>query len=86
MRDAQSNFDQVISFSGEKIGGLDVTNALGIAGVDVLSKTIKAIGKRAKSDARGRRRPDRARSRPEKFLPRRAWSFSRPACLQGRGR
>jgi DNA polymerase-3 subunit gamma/tau len=27
MRDAQSNFDQVISFSGEKITSADVTNA-----------------------------------------------------------
>lgn len=43
MRDAQSNFDQVISFSGEKIAAKDVTNALGFAGVDVLSKVISAI-------------------------------------------
>ena len=46
MRDAQSNFDQVISFSGEKIEAQDVTNALGFAGVDVLSKTIEAIVER----------------------------------------
>src|SRR6476646_8882594 len=46
MRDAQSNFDQVISFSGEKIEAQDVTNALGFAGVDVLSKTIEAIAAR----------------------------------------
>lgn len=44
MRDAQSNFDQVISFSGEKIGAGDVTNALGFAGVDILKKTVGAIG------------------------------------------
>ncbi len=43
MRDAQSNFDQVISFSGEKITAPDVTNALGFAGVEVLSKVIAAI-------------------------------------------
>ena len=43
MRDAQSNFDQVISFSGEKIGAQDVTNALGFAGVDILKKTVGAI-------------------------------------------
>jgi DNA polymerase-3 subunit gamma/tau len=43
MRDAQSNFDQVISFSGERIEASDVTNALGFAGVDILSKTIEAI-------------------------------------------
>jgi len=46
MRDAQSNFDQVISFSGERIEAMDVTNALGFAGVDVLSKTIEAIDAR----------------------------------------
>ena len=43
MRDAQSNFDQVISFSGERITAADVTNALGFAGVEVLSKVIAAI-------------------------------------------
>ncbi|HRI05123.1 MAG TPA: DNA polymerase III subunit gamma/tau [Pyrinomonadaceae bacterium] len=43
MRDAQSNFDQVISFSGEHITAPDVTNALGFAGVEVLSKVISAI-------------------------------------------
>ncbi len=46
MRDAQSNFDQVISFSGEKIGAAEVTNALGFAGVDILKKTIGAIAER----------------------------------------
>lgn len=46
MRDAQSNFDQVISFSGDRIEAMDVTNALGFAGVDVLSKTIDAIATR----------------------------------------
>lgn len=46
MRDAQSNFDQVISFSGEKIGAAEVTNALGFAGVDILKKTIGAISER----------------------------------------
>ncbi len=43
MRDAQSNFDQVISFSGKHIKAPDVTNALGFAGVEVLSKVISAI-------------------------------------------
>ena len=43
MRDAQSNFDQVISFSGEKIAAQDVTNALGFAGVEILAKTIGAL-------------------------------------------
>jgi DNA polymerase-3 subunit gamma/tau len=46
MRDAQSNFDQVISFSGDKITPVDVTSALGFAGVDVLTKTINAIAGR----------------------------------------
>jgi len=43
MRDAQSNFDQVISFSGEQIEAQDVTKALGSAGVEVLSSVIKSI-------------------------------------------
>lgn len=48
MRDAQSAFDQVISFSGETIEVKDVTNALGIAGSEMLTKTITAIsGKKA---------------------------------------
>jgi DNA polymerase-3 subunit gamma/tau len=43
MRDAQSAFDQVISFSGEKIEVEDVVNALGIAGVDILIRAVKGI-------------------------------------------
>lgn len=43
MRDAQSNFDQVISFSGEKIGVTDVTGALGLASAEMLTRVIKAI-------------------------------------------
>jgi DNA polymerase-3 subunit gamma/tau len=43
MRDAQSNFDQVISFSGEKISIADVSNALGIASTDMLTQVLKAI-------------------------------------------
>ncbi|MFN0278569.1 MAG: DNA polymerase III subunit gamma/tau [Pyrinomonadaceae bacterium] len=46
MRDAQSNFDQVISFSSDKISAADVTNALGFAGVEILTKTINAISER----------------------------------------
>lgn len=46
MRDAQSNFDQVISFSGEKISAADVTGALGFAGSEILAKTVAAIGER----------------------------------------
>jgi DNA polymerase-3 subunit gamma/tau len=43
MRDAQSNFDQVISFSGEHIESKDVVTALGLAGSEMLIKTAKAI-------------------------------------------
>ena len=43
MRDAQSNFDQVISFAGSKIAPPDVANALGIAGVEMLIKTVEAV-------------------------------------------
>jgi DNA polymerase III gamma/tau subunit len=46
MRDAQSNFDQVISFSGEKIGTDEVINALGMASAEMLTKTILAISDR----------------------------------------
>lgn len=46
MRDAQSNFDQVISFSGEKIGVADVSNALGIASVEMLTKVLTAIAEK----------------------------------------
>ncbi len=44
MRDAQSNFDQVISFSGDRIETKDVVGALGIASAESLMQTIKAIG------------------------------------------
>ncbi len=43
MRDAQSNFDQVISFSGESIDVLDVSKALGIAGAEMLTRIVTAI-------------------------------------------
>jgi DNA polymerase-3 subunit gamma/tau len=43
MRDAQSNFDQVISFSTGNIEVEDVTRALGMAGRDTLIKSIQAI-------------------------------------------
>ena len=46
MRDAQSNFDQVISFTDGKISAEDVSNALGIASIDILSATVKAIAAR----------------------------------------
>lgn len=46
MRDAQSHFDQVISFSGEKIDTEDVIKALGIASAENLTKTIQAISEK----------------------------------------
>ena len=43
MRDAQSNFDQVISFSTGAIGEDDVTSALGLASVTLLMRTLDGI-------------------------------------------
>jgi DNA polymerase III subunit gamma/tau len=43
MRDAQSAFDQVISFSGSKIKKEDVEMALGVAGADILIRVINGI-------------------------------------------
>jgi len=46
MRDAQSNFDQVISFSGEKIDVPEVTRALGLAGSEMLVRILRAISEK----------------------------------------
>lgn len=43
MRDAQSAFDQVISFAGEKIKKEDVEMALGVAGADILLRVVEGI-------------------------------------------
>ena len=43
MRDAQSNFDQVISFSGEKISIDDVSTALGLASGEVIGRIIDSL-------------------------------------------
>jgi DNA polymerase-3 subunit gamma/tau len=43
MRDAQSNFDQVISFAGTRIEVDDVLNALGLASVDMLTRVLGAV-------------------------------------------
>ncbi|MEP6923936.1 MAG: DNA polymerase III subunit gamma/tau [Pyrinomonadaceae bacterium] len=51
MRDAQSAFDQVISFSGERIETADVTNALGIAETDLLNRVIAAIAGQSPADS-----------------------------------
>jgi DNA polymerase-3 subunit gamma/tau len=50
MRDAQSNFDQVISFSGEKIETKDVVTALGLAGSEMLMKTVRAVAENKPAD------------------------------------
>ena len=51
MRDAQSNFDQVISFSGEKIEVKDVTNALGLASAEMLTRISNAIAENNPKEA-----------------------------------
>jgi DNA polymerase-3 subunit gamma/tau len=51
MRDAQSAFDQVISFSGTKIKAEDVETALGIAGAEMLSRVVQGIGENRPAEA-----------------------------------
>jgi len=51
MRDAQSAFDQVISFAGEKIKTGDVEKALGIAGADVLARVVTGIAENKPAEA-----------------------------------
>ncbi|MEZ5345375.1 MAG: DNA polymerase III subunit gamma/tau [Pyrinomonadaceae bacterium] len=51
MRDAQSNFDQVISFSGERIDTEDVIVALGIASAENLIRTIGSIADKDSASA-----------------------------------
>jgi DNA polymerase-3 subunit gamma/tau len=51
MRDAQSAFDQVISFAGEKITKEDVEMALGIAGADILIRVVNGIANNQPSEA-----------------------------------
>ena len=46
MRDAQSAFDQVISFAGKEIRDADVTAALGIIGSQTLNGFVQAIADR----------------------------------------
>ena len=43
MRDAQSAFDQVISFAGNEIKTEEVEKALGIAGADILARVVNGI-------------------------------------------
>lgn len=51
MRDAQSNFDQVISFSGDRIEVPDVANALGLASAEMLVRIVTAIAHNQPSEA-----------------------------------
>lgn len=51
MRDAQSAFDQVISFAGAEIKKADVELALGVAGVDILIRVINGIANHQPAEA-----------------------------------
>lgn len=51
MRDAQSAFDQVISFAGSKIKKDDVEMALGVAGADILIRVVKGIAEHQPAEA-----------------------------------
>jgi DNA polymerase-3 subunit gamma/tau len=50
MRDAQSAFDQVISFSEGKIGASDVEAALGLASSELLSRVTRAVAGQKPAD------------------------------------
>src|SRR3954471_13512038 len=51
MRDAQSAFDQVISFSGAEIKAADVETALGLASTEMLARVVGAIAEQKPSEA-----------------------------------
>ncbi len=51
MRDAQSAFDQVISFAGTTIKKEDVEMALGVAGADILIRVINGIAEHKPAEA-----------------------------------
>jgi DNA polymerase-3 subunit gamma/tau len=51
MRDAQSAFDQVISFAGATIKKDDVEMALGVAGADILIRVVKGIANHEPAEA-----------------------------------
>jgi DNA polymerase-3 subunit gamma/tau len=51
MRDAQSAFDQVISFAGAKIRKEDVEMALGVAGADILIRVVNGIANAQPAEA-----------------------------------
>ncbi len=51
MRDAQSAFDQVISFAGNQIKKEDVEQALGVAGADILIRVMNGIAANQPAEA-----------------------------------
>lgn len=51
MRDAQSAFDQVISFAGNQIKKDDVEQALGVAGADILIRVMNGIAANQPAEA-----------------------------------
>lgn len=51
MRDAQSAFDQVISFSGSEIKKEDVEMALGVTGSDILTRVMNGIADNKPAEA-----------------------------------
>jgi DNA polymerase III subunit gamma/tau len=51
MRDAQSAFDQVISFSEGEIGPADVEAALGLAGAELLARVMRAVAGQRPAEA-----------------------------------
>jgi DNA polymerase-3 subunit gamma/tau len=51
MRDAQSAFDQVISFSGAEIKTEDVEMALGIASAEMLARVVRAVADERPAEA-----------------------------------
>ncbi|MCM3874031.1 MAG: DNA polymerase III subunit gamma/tau [Pyrinomonadaceae bacterium] len=51
MRDAQSAFDQVISFAGPQIKKEDVEMALGVAGADILIRVVNGIAEHKPAEA-----------------------------------
>src|ERR671932_1422102 len=51
MRDAQSAFDQVISFSEGKITTADVEAALGLAGAEMLARVMRSIANEQPAEA-----------------------------------
>ena len=60
MRDAQSAFDQVIAFAGQKVSVDDVATVLGLVGRDLVLDIVTAV---ADETPGGRVRAVRARRR-----------------------